>query len=105
MKIDRYFISRLDAAECEEIVRSVVELSKRLGMDTIAEGAESDDQGVRLREIGCNLLQGYLCARPVPPREAGALLARQAGISERARPVPSAHTFAPHTDIHPTLGA
>jgi diguanylate cyclase (GGDEF)-like protein/PAS domain S-box-containing protein len=105
VKIDRYFISRLDAAECEEIVRSVVELSKRLGMDTIAEGAESDDQGVRLREIGCNLLQGYLCARPVPPREAGALLARQAGMSERARPVPTAHTFAPHTDVHPTLGA
>jgi len=105
VKIDRYFISRLDAAECEEIVRSVVELAKRLGMDTIAEGAESDDQGVRLREIGCNLLQGYACARPVPPREAEALLARQAGVSERARSISPTHSFTPHSDIHRSLGA
>jgi EAL domain-containing protein (putative c-di-GMP-specific phosphodiesterase class I) len=77
VKIDRYFTSRLDSAECEEIVRSVVELSRRLGLDTIAEGAESDVQAARLREIGCRLLQGYLCARPVPPSEAEALLARQ----------------------------
>ncbi|HJR67153.1 MAG TPA: EAL domain-containing protein [Gemmatimonadaceae bacterium] len=105
VKIDRYFVSRLDAAECEEIVRSVVELSKRLGMDTIAEGAESDEQGVRLRDIGCNLLQGYACARPVPPREAEALLARQAGMSERSRSIASAHLFTPHSDIHPSLGA
>jgi diguanylate cyclase (GGDEF)-like protein/PAS domain S-box-containing protein len=77
VKIDRYFTSRLDSAECEEIVRSVVELSRRLGMDTIAEGAESEVQGARLREIGCRLLQGYLCARPVPPTDAETLLARQ----------------------------
>ncbi len=83
VKIDRYFISRLDAPECEEIVRSVVELAKRLRMDTIAEGAESDDQSMHLREIGCHLLQGYACARPVPPREAEALLARRGG-HERA---------------------
>lgn len=105
VKIDRYFISRLDAAECEEIVRSVVELSKRLGMRTIAEGAESDEQGVRLRDLGCNLLQGYACARPVPPREAEALLARQAGASDRIRSVVPTHSFIPHSDIHPPLGA
>ncbi|MDQ4080911.1 MAG: EAL domain-containing protein [Gemmatimonadota bacterium] len=35
VKIDRYFTSRLESAECEEIVRSVVELSRRLGMDAI----------------------------------------------------------------------
>jgi diguanylate cyclase (GGDEF)-like protein/PAS domain S-box-containing protein len=105
VKIDRYFISRLDAAECEEIVRSVVELSRRLGMRTIAEGAESDEQGARLREIGCNLLQGYACARPVPPREAEALLARQAGVSDRPRPVAPSRPFTPHSDVHPSLGA
>src|SRR5688572_31455934 len=105
VKIDRYFVSRIEAAECQEIVRSVVELSKRLGMDTIAEGAESDAQGDHLRAIGCNLLQGYACARPVPPREAEALLARQAGMSERARPVAPAHSFTPHSDIHRSLGA
>ena len=105
VKIDRYFISRLDAPECEEIVRSVVELSKRLGMDTIAEGAESDAQGDRLRAMGCRLLQGYACARPVPPREAELLLERERSVANRARAVTPTHVFMPHNDIHPSLGA
>lgn len=105
VKIDRYFIARLDAAECEEIVRSVVELSKRLGMDTIAEGAESEVQGDRLREIGCRFLQGYACARPVPPRDAELLLARQHGMADRASAATPSHAFTPHSDIHPSLGA
>ena len=105
IKIDRYFISRLEAAECEEIVRSVVDLSKRLGMDTIAEGAESDAQGDRLRAMGCRLLQGYACARPVPPREAELLLARQRGMADRPVTIAPSHAFTPHRDIHPSLGA
>jgi diguanylate cyclase (GGDEF)-like protein/PAS domain S-box-containing protein len=104
VKIDRYFIARLDAAECEEIVRSVVELSKRLGMETIAEGAESEVQGDRLRDIGCRLLQGFACARPVPPRDAELLLARQHGMADRVSATPS-HAFTPHSDSHPSLGA
>jgi EAL domain-containing protein (putative c-di-GMP-specific phosphodiesterase class I) len=105
VKIDRYFISRIESAECEEIVRSVVELSKRLGMDTIAEGAESDAQGDRLRAIGCRLLQGYACARPVPPADAEVLLARERGVADRAPAITPAHAFTPHSDIHPSLGA
>jgi diguanylate cyclase (GGDEF)-like protein/PAS domain S-box-containing protein len=105
VKIDRYFISRIEAAECEAIVRSVVELSKRLGMDTIAEGAESDAQGDRLREIGCGLLQGYACARPVPPGEAELLLARQRGVAERVVTPTSAPIFTTQRDVHPSLGA
>jgi predicted signal transduction protein with EAL and GGDEF domain len=104
VKIDRYFIARLDAAECEEIVRSVVELSKRLGMETIAEGAESEVQGDRLRDIGCRLLQGFACARPVPPRDAELLLARQHAMADRVSATPS-HAFTPHSDSHPSLGA
>jgi predicted signal transduction protein with EAL and GGDEF domain len=74
-------------------------------MDTIAEGAESEEQGDRLREIGCPLLQGYACARPVPPREAELLLARQRGMAERESAVPSPHVFMPHSDAHPSLDA
>ena len=105
VKIDRYFISRIEAAECEAIVRSVVELSKRLGMDTIAEGAESDAQGDRLREIGCGLLQGYACARPVPPGEAEVLLARQRGVVDRGVTPTSSPIFTTQRDVHPSLGA
>jgi len=105
VKIDRYFVSRIEAAECQEIVRSVVELSKRLGMDTIAEGAESDAQGDHLRAIGCRLLQGYACARPVPPHDAELLLARERGVADHAPVITPTHAFLPHSDIHPSLGA
>ena len=104
VKIDRYFVSRLNAPECEEIVRSVVELAKRLGMDTIAEGAESTAEADRLRAIGCALLQGYTCARPVPAREAEMLLARERGTSMRVDPV-AAPTFTAEGGVQPSLGA
>ena len=105
VKIDRYFIARIEAPECAAIIRSVVELSKQLGMDTIAEGAESDVQGDRLRALGCRLLQGYACARPVPPQEAELLLARQRGIADHAIPITPPHLFTPRSDVYPSLGA
>jgi diguanylate cyclase len=105
VKIDRYFVNRIDAAECEAIVRSVVELSTRLGMDAIAEGAESDAQSERLRAIGCRLLQGYACARPMPPNEAELLLARERETMDQTPTSLQPHPFPSHHDAQPSLGA
>jgi diguanylate cyclase (GGDEF)-like protein/PAS domain S-box-containing protein len=105
VKIDRYFVSRLDAPECEEIVRSVVELAKRLGMETIAEGAECGVDADRLREIGCALLQGYACARPVPSAEVELLLARERGIAHHSDSVTSSRGGSLEGDVRPSLGA
>jgi diguanylate cyclase (GGDEF)-like protein len=105
VKIDRYFVNRIDAAECEAIVRSVVELSKRLGMDAIAEGAESDAQSDRLRAIGCRLLQGYACARPMPPNDMEALLARERRVPiDTLGALPPPHLTSSE-NAHPSLGA
>ena len=105
VKIDRYFVNRIDVADCEAIVRSVVELSTRLGMDAIAEGAESDAQSDRLRALGCRLLQGYACARPMPPNEVELLLARE--TADRARPIVPTHrlTSQVQQNAQPSLGA
>ena len=105
LKIDRYFVNRIETAECEEIVRSVVELSKRLGLEAIAEGAESDAQSERLRALGCRLLQGYACARPVPPREAGLLLAQERAMPDRTRAAVRSPPFTSQPDAHRSLGA
>jgi diguanylate cyclase (GGDEF)-like protein/PAS domain S-box-containing protein len=105
VKIDRYFVNRIDAAECEEIVRSVVQLSKRLGMDAIAEGAESDAQSDRLRAIGCRLLQGYACARPMPPNEVHVLLARERKMPDRPSAVLPPRPFTTQPDTPSSLGA
>lgn len=77
LKIDRSFVSNigLDAGENAEIVRTIVTLAHHLGMDAVAEGVETLDQLALLRELGCQLVQGYLFAKPLDEKEADTLLA------------------------------
>jgi diguanylate cyclase len=68
LKIDRSFVAGLHASEASvAIVRSVVELSRRLGLSVVAEGVEDDATLLTLREMHCDFAQGYGIARPVPP--------------------------------------
>jgi diguanylate cyclase (GGDEF)-like protein len=66
VKIDRSFVSDLDGFSSKEIVRSVLELSRSLGIAVVAEGVETTVQLNTLRELGCELVQGYLVSRPQP---------------------------------------
>ena len=70
VKIDQSFVQGLGVdQEDERIVAAVVDLAANLGLRSIAEGVETDDQLVRLRELGCDQAQGYLFARPLPPND------------------------------------
>ncbi len=67
LKIDRSFISNIttdpdDAA----ITRAVIALGHALGLRTVAEGVETEEQAEYLRRQGCDAMQGYLIGRPVP---------------------------------------
>jgi diguanylate cyclase (GGDEF)-like protein/PAS domain S-box-containing protein len=67
LKIDRSFTERLGTTRDETvIVRSVVAMAHNLGLRALAEGVEDHDQLERLRELGCDLVQGYLLSRPMP---------------------------------------
>jgi diguanylate cyclase (GGDEF)-like protein len=66
VKIDRSFVADLDGFSSKEIVRSVLELSRSLGIAVVAEGVETTVQLNTLRELGCELVQGYLVSRPQP---------------------------------------
>jgi diguanylate cyclase (GGDEF)-like protein/PAS domain S-box-containing protein len=67
VKIDKSFIDRLSVdADGETMVRAVVALSHSLGMTTVAEGVEDQEQAVALNRLGCTMAQGYLFARPMP---------------------------------------
>jgi EAL domain-containing protein (putative c-di-GMP-specific phosphodiesterase class I) len=67
IKIDRSFVHELGKKEdCLAIVRAVTQLGADIGMLTIAEGVETDEQLDMLRVEGCNLVQGYLFSPPRP---------------------------------------
>ncbi len=75
LKIDRSFVMELETDSNDQaIVRAIVAMSKGLGLSTIAEGVETDQQRNLLSRIGCDLMQGYLYSRPVPCEEAAAYL-------------------------------
>lgn len=67
LKIDRSFVGRVcHDAPSAAIVRSVVELSSRLGLSCVAEGVEDDETLLALHGMGCEMAQGFGLARPVP---------------------------------------
>ncbi|MFC5039347.1 putative bifunctional diguanylate cyclase/phosphodiesterase [Tianweitania sediminis] len=67
LKIDRSFVSRLEADENSgAVISTIVGLSRALGVDTIAEGVETEHQATLLRAAGCRVVQGYLFGRPEP---------------------------------------
>ncbi|MFJ5287965.1 putative bifunctional diguanylate cyclase/phosphodiesterase [Streptomyces sp. NPDC088348] len=78
LKIDRSFVARLAVDnEDAEIVRCTVDLAHSLGLIVVAEGVEDDETWERLRDLGCDAVQGWLVAAAMPPHEATAwLLAR-----------------------------
>ncbi len=67
LKIDRSFIrSMSDHAEDREVVGAVIALGHNLGLQVVAEGVETRRQYDELAAMGCDVVQGYLCGRPVP---------------------------------------
>jgi diguanylate cyclase (GGDEF)-like protein/PAS domain S-box-containing protein len=67
LKIDRSFVSHLDGQGADTaIVRAIVDLAHTLGLVTVGEGVETEEQAEVLADLGCVLAQGYLYAEPGP---------------------------------------
>ena len=66
IKIDKSFVMNMLEDESDEvIVRSLIDLGRNLGVETVAEGVESEGVWNRLLRLGCDTAQGYLSGRPV----------------------------------------
>jgi EAL domain-containing protein (putative c-di-GMP-specific phosphodiesterase class I) len=66
LKIDRSFVSRMTEGDQPlQIVRTIIELARVMGMDVVAEGIETTQQYRLLREMNCRYGQGFLFARPM----------------------------------------
>jgi len=70
LKIDYSFVKNIFVnAEDAAIVKAIIAMARSLRMKTIAEGVETEEQRVFLREQGCDEVQGYLAGMPRPPAE------------------------------------
>ena len=76
IKIDKAFVDGLGIHSADRaIVAAAISLASALGATTVAEGVETADQVAALRELGCDLAQGYHFSRPKPPDEFQELMA------------------------------
>lgn len=70
LKIDQSFVrDMLVDASAASIVRAIVRLGQALNLELVAEGVEVEQQAARLQDLGCDVMQGYLYARPCPFEE------------------------------------
>ena len=83
LKLDAMFFREADSAEKEEIIlEGLLSMVKELGVKTVAEGVEEKEQVEFLRKNGCNIVQGYVFSRPIPPEEFMQLMEQTGGILE-----------------------
>lgn len=67
LKLDRRVLASMTADPADRVVtESLIELCRKLGIETVTEGIETDAQLSYVRRLGCDLAQGYLLARPMP---------------------------------------
>ena len=67
LKLDIAFFRDTEGTPRERaVVESIVKMAHALGMATVAEGVEKEEQVEFLRSIGCNAIQGYVFSRPIP---------------------------------------
>ena len=70
IKIDRTFIEEVSRAGMQsKIMNTIITLAHELGLGTVAEGVETEDQLEFLEQCGCDLIQGYLISKPKPESE------------------------------------
>jgi len=85
IKIDQSFVRTTAKGTRPVILRSIVSLAHDLGMDVVAEGAETDSDAVELSQLGCEYAQGFLFGAPMTPEKARELLLQSDKNMEMAR--------------------
>lgn len=84
LKIDGMFVRSLDSDEdAQAVVTAIISLARALHLDTTAEGIETEEQLVMLRALGCDDIQGYLIARPMPAASVADYLSRTQGGQDK----------------------
>jgi diguanylate cyclase (GGDEF)-like protein/PAS domain S-box-containing protein len=81
IKIDRSFVHQNGKGARPVILRSIVAMAHDLGMDVVAEGAESESDAIELYQLGCEFAQGYAFGHPISAAEARKLVGAAAAAA------------------------
>lgn len=74
LKLDKSFVDDFDHEKGEKIITSVIQLAQSLHIEVTAEGVETEEQYRFLKALGCDMVQGFYFARPMPEEEFEKLL-------------------------------
>lgn len=78
IKIDRSFVLEIDHGRGDLFAETIIMLAHKLGAETVAEGVDTEDQLQCLRGLGCDTVQGFLYAKPMPVEELTSWIAARA---------------------------
>ena len=107
IKIDQSFVrgAVVKGSRNSAIIKAIVSLAEALGMDTTAEGAETQDELALIRQLGCSHIQGYVYGRPLPgpqvlerQRQHGTLAVAEGFLSSRSERKTILRTVTVHRD-------
>lgn len=77
LKIDKSFVDKVCTDESTRIItESIVSMVSKLGYESVAEGVETKEQFDYMKQVGCDVIQGYLLGKPMPAEEIEQLLIR-----------------------------
>jgi predicted signal transduction protein with EAL and GGDEF domain len=87
LKVDRSFMAELTTPEAKsrDILSTIIALGRVLNLTITAEGVETEAQAAALRELDCDLVQGYLFGRPEPATAVAATILKAFGTVRRGR--------------------
>lgn len=83
LKLDKSFVDDFDDDKGEKIIISVIRLAQALQIEVTAEGVETEEQYKFLKELGCDIIQGFYFAKPMPEEEFYLLL-KEADTASKA---------------------
>ena len=69
LKVDKSLLESIHTKRGRMVLQKVIELAHQMEMTVICEGVEEREQWQQLKELGCDLGQGYLVGRPIPADE------------------------------------
>lgn len=69
IKIDKMFIDNIDKKQNKSLTSGIIEAAHALGMEVVAEGVETAEQVNILKDVGCDIIQGYYFSKPLAPKE------------------------------------